>query len=163
VKLLTTFKLSLMEFSSFCVWSVGCYFGSYCNKSVSCWFLCSWNLWTMSVISWALWVMTVMPQLLLLSWKCCDAYIIFCCQIIYSGFSLCQNLGSDNFCCDGCVVCLANSMTGCFSERIWTVLGAVSFLCWTDITLGWGHPRSCSMALILDQLACAMFTHLSYG
>jgi hypothetical protein len=44
-----------------------------------------------------------------------------------------------------------------------TILGVVSFLYWIDITLGWGLPGPCSMALILDQLAHVMFTHLSYG
>jgi hypothetical protein len=57
--------------------------------------------------------MTVKPHLLLLSWKCCDAYVYCYCQIIYSAFSLFQNLGSDEFCYDGCVVCLDLSMVVC--------------------------------------------------
>jgi hypothetical protein len=166
----------------------------------SCRFLFSWNLWIMLVISWALWALIVMHHILLLSWKCWDDYIYCCCRFIYSSFSLCQILGSVIFCCDGCVICLANLMMGhcccwiifsgfslclilgfdkfycdgcvdclanvmmcCFFERIWTTLGVASFLCWIIITLGRDLTRSCSMPLILDELVCAIFSHLSYG
>jgi hypothetical protein len=146
-----------MKSSRFCVWCVGCHFGSYCNMLDSCRFLFSWNLWIMLVISWALWALIVMHHILLLSWKCWDDYIYCCCRFIFSSFSLCQILGFDKFYCDGCVDCLANVMMCCFFERIWTTLGVASFLCWIIITLGRDLTRSCSMPLILDELVCAIF------
>jgi hypothetical protein len=164
-----------MDYVSLSVWSGGCDFGRICIMSDFCWSRFSLIFCYSSASNWSLWAVSVVTLCLMFPGNCGDV-LAYCYSLLkLSGFSCCLTMVPLLLCNDICVICSVNLKDYGCCHMPYSTLSPFQYFCSVNVCWMTGvvhfitpdlvliYCSGASLALILDQLACAVLIHLIYG